>query len=478
MLRVALPGDIISLDTVQTNDNQTLVAIAAMSNHLVRPVPLGPELAKSFTRVKSDLWRFELQPNVKFHNGEDFTADAITFTLGRYLDPAENSPNVTFLAGNIKDMNVIDPLTIEITTKTPVFSFAADMTDLLPQPPKYFQQVGKQGFVQKPVGTGPYIFGSWTKGQSLQATRNDSWWKGKPVFDQLMIRPITDENTRVSALLANEVDLASTIPFNRLKDVLNSPQHQVLRLDNERAIYCGMDTLNPPFDDPRVRQAMNYAVNWDALITGIFDGGVVRTTGGFSPAMLGDDPSIQPYPYDLDKAKALMKDAGHEDGFDSFIVVAPGLEGAANLEDVSQAMVADWAKIGVKVRIDLTDSAGFNDRYRGTGKPGGGAIKGGMYYFTFGGLQPGGRHLSPLFKSDTRGYYYQNPAVDKLVNAYLASDGDDQLKQNGHALKQTLKDDAPWVFMYNQPLLFGASKSLNWKPNSGFYIPFGELTSA
>src|SRR5438128_6277503 len=119
MLRVALPGDIISLDTVQTNDNQTLVAIAAMSNHLVRPVPLGPELAKSFTRVKSDLWRFELQPNVKFHNGEDFTADAITFTLGRYLDPAENSPNVTFLAGNIKDMNVIDPLTIEITTKTP-----------------------------------------------------------------------------------------------------------------------------------------------------------------------------------------------------------------------------------------------------------------------------------------------------------------------------------------------------------------------
>jgi len=478
MLRVALPGDIISLDTVQTNDNQTLVAIAAMSDHLVKPVPLGPELAKTFTRVQPDLWRFELQPNVKFHNGEDLTAEALTFTLNRYLDPAENSPNVTFLAGNIKSMNVVDPMTLEITTKTPVFSFAADMTDLLPQPPKYFQQVGKDGFIQKPVGTGPYVYASWSKGDMFQATRNENWWKGKPAFDRLVIRPILDENTRVAALLANEIDMASTIPFNRIADVQNSPQHQILKLDNERAIYCGMDTLNPPFDDARVRQAMNHAVNWDAIVNGIFGGGVVRTTGGFSPVMLGDDPTIQPYPYDLDKAKALMKDAGRESGFDSYIVVAPGLEGAANLDDVSQAMVADWAKIGVRVRIDTTDSAGFNDRYRGTGKPGGGGIKGGMYYFTHSGIQPGGRHLSPLFKSDTRGYYYQNPSVDKLITAYLASETDDQLKQNGHALKQTLKDDAPWVFMYNQPLLFGASKSINWKPNSGFYIPFGELTTA
>src|SRR5205823_10889144 len=94
VLRVALPSDIITMDTVQTNDNQTLVAIAAFSNHLVKPVPLGPELAKNFTRVKPDVWHFELQPNVKFHNGEDFTAEAITFTLNRYLDPAENSPNV------------------------------------------------------------------------------------------------------------------------------------------------------------------------------------------------------------------------------------------------------------------------------------------------------------------------------------------------------------------------------------------------
>src|SRR5262249_20800712 len=154
----------------------TLVGLAGIADHFVRPVPLGPELAKSFTRTAADKWHFELQPGVKFHNGEDFNADAIKFSLERYLDPAEKSPNVQVLAGNIKEMTVVDPLTIDITTKTPIFSFAADMTDLLPQPPAYFKSVGRDGFAAAPVGTGPYKFKSWTKGQSFEATRNEAWW--------------------------------------------------------------------------------------------------------------------------------------------------------------------------------------------------------------------------------------------------------------------------------------------------------------
>lgn len=468
-----------SLDTVQTNDTATLIAIAAFADHLVRPVPLGPELALSYERQQPDVWVFKLRPDVKFHNGEPFTAEAIKFTLERYLDPAENSPNVTFLAGNIKEMRVIDPLTIEITTKTPVFAFPADMTDLLVQPPGYFQEVGgRDGFAENPIGTGAYKFQRWIKGEQIEFTRNDEWWNGTPSFENLIIRPIPDANTRVAALLAGEVDFINAVPFERIQDIENSPDHKVLTMPNERAIYCGMDTLNPPFNDKRVRQAMNYAVNWDAIVNGIFGGAVNRVTGGFSPMMLGDDPSITPYEYDLDKAKQLMQEAGMEDGFETYIVVAPGIEGAANLQDVAQAMISDWAKINVRVNIEITEAAGFGTRYHGNRQPGGGEIKNGMYYFTHSGIQPGGRHLSPLFKSNTRGYYYQNEETDRLIDAYYASANDEELKENGAALKAHLKEEAPWVFMYQQPLVFGASSSIEWQPDYGYYIHFGKIAGS
>jgi peptide/nickel transport system substrate-binding protein len=478
-LRVALQGDAVSLDTVQTNDTATLIAISAFADHLVRPVPLGAELALSYERQAPDVWLFKLRPDVKFHNGESFTADAVKFTLERYLDPEEMAPNITFIAGNIKEMKVIDPLTIEITTKTPVFAFPADMTDLLVQPPKYFEEVGgREGFAENPIGTGAYKFQRWVRGERIEYTRNDEWWDGTPYFENLVIRPIPDANTRVSALLANEIDFINAVPFERIKDIEGSPNHKVLTMPNERSIYCGMDTLNPPFNDKRVRQAMNYAVNWDAIVEQIFNNQVIRVTGGFSPVMLGDDPSITPYEYNLDKAKQLMQDAGMESGFDTYIVVAPGIEGAANLQDVAQAMISDWAKINVRVDIELTDAAGFATRYHGTRQPGGGAIKSGMYYFTHSGIQPGGRHLGPLFKSDTRGYYYQSAEADRLIDAYYASGDDEELKKNGSALKAFLKDDAPWVFMYQQPLVFGAAQSIQWQPDYGYFIHFGKITGS
>lgn len=478
-LRVALQGDAVSLDTVQTNDAATLVSIGGFADHLVRPVPLGPELALSYERTKPDVWLFKLRPNVKFHNGEPFNAESVKFTLDRYLDPEEKSPNVTFLVGNIKEIKIVDPLTIEFTTKTPTFAFPADMTDLLVQPPAYFKQAGgRQGFAEKPIGTGPFKFVRWVKGERIEYTRNDEWWDGKPYYDNLVIRPIPNESTRVAALLANEVDLINTVPFERIKDIEASPNHQILTLPNERAVYCGMDALNEPFVDKRVRQAMNHAVNWDAIVRGIFANKVIRVTGGFSPMMLGDDPSITPYEYNLDKAKQLMKEAGKESGFETYIVVAPGIEGAANLQDVVQAMISDWAKINVRVKIEITDAAGFNTRYHGTRQPGGGAIKNGMYFFTHSGIQPGGRHINTLFKSNTRGYYFQNKEADRLIEAYYGSANDADLKKNGSALKTLLKDEAPWVFMYQQPLVFGASKSVKWTPNYGFYIPFGKITGS
>jgi len=464
---------------VQTNDSSTLVTIAAFADHLVRPVPLGAELALTYERTKPDVWVLKLRPGVKFHNGEEFNADAVKFTLDRYLDPAEKSPNVTFLVGNIKEMKIVDPLTMEITTKTPTFAFPADMTDLLVQPPAYYKSVGgRQGFADKPIGTGAYKFKQWVKGERIEFTRNDDWWDGKPYFENLVIRAIPDDQTRVAALLANEVDFINTVPFERIKDIEGSPNHQVMTLPNERAVYCGMDTLNEPFKDKRVRQALNYAVNWDSILKGIFGGRVTRVTGGFSPLMLGDDTSITPYEYNLDKAKQLMKDAGKESGFETYIVVAPGLEGAANLQDVVQVMISDWAKINVKVKIEITDAAGFNTRYHGTRTPGGGAIKNGMYFFTHSGIQPGGRHLNTLFKSNTRGYYYQSQEADKLIDAYYGSTNDADLKKNGSALKALLKDDAPWVFMYQQPLVFAATKAVKWQPDYGYFIHFGKITGA
>ncbi|MDW3207349.1 MAG: ABC transporter substrate-binding protein [Alphaproteobacteria bacterium] len=415
-----------------------------------------PALAESWT-ISDDgtEYTFELRDDVTFHDGTDFNAEAVVFNFDRMLDEThpyhDTGPfPLSFFFSAVQDVEAVDSDTVKFTLDAPYAPFLSNLaypTGLIASPAAIAEK-GKD-FGRAPVGTGPFKFAEWESNAKVVVTRNEAYWDGAPFLEAVVFRPITDANTRVAEMLSGGIDVMVEIP----PDSVSSFDGNGFRLHEQAGPHLWFLILNAkegPFADKRVRQAINYAIDKKALVDQILQGTAEVASGPTPPAFSwAYNESLQPYPYDPEKAKALLKEAGH-DGADLTFYVTEGGSGMLDPVPMGSAIQADLAKIGLNVTIETYEW----NTFLGKVNPGleGKADMAEMAWMT---NDPDTLPYLALRTDawpDKGGFnsgYYSNPEVDKLLEAARSATDQEKRAQLYQEMQEIVYEDAPWAFIAN-----------------------------
>jgi peptide/nickel transport system substrate-binding protein len=318
----------------------------------VKTGKVGPGLAVSWRNIDDATWEVKLRQNVKFHDGSRFTAGDVKATFDRVLNP-ENKLTARGNHTKIKGVEVVDDYTVRFKTDGPYPLFVERLSAQVMQSEKAIKEKGHEWMQENPVGTGPYKLVKWNKKQDHLMVRNDDYWGPKPAFKHVRVRIIPEQATQIAELMSGGVDVIKAVPPDQM-DVINksgaartstSPILRTAMLQLDQAGRTGKN----PFQDKRVRQAANLAVDMDAIIKHVLNGLGDRTATTINPMAFGFDPSVKPYKQDVAAAKKLLAEAGYPSGFEvGFLTTAPIVEPA--LPQTSEAISADLAKVGIKTK--------------------------------------------------------------------------------------------------------------------------------
>jgi ABC-type transport system substrate-binding protein len=352
---ITYKDDVSTLDPAIGYDWQNWSIIKSLFDGLMDYKPgtteLVPDLAESY-EITNDgkTFTFKLRAGVKFHNGREVTAEDVKYSIERVLDPATQSPGAGFF-GSLDTIAVVDPTTIKFGLSRPDATFlhvmAINFAHVVPK-----EEVDKYGadFGKNPVGSGAYKMTEWTLGQRLVLEKNaDYWHEGVPILDKVTFEFGQEPTTAMLRLQNGEVDvLGDQIPPAQFLEVKSDPQYagQIVEGGQLHTGYVTMNVNTKPFDDVRVRQAVNMAINKDRIVRIINNRGVPANQP-LPPSMPGYAKDYEGYPYDVDGAKKLMAEAGLADGVSTELYVY-------NTDPnprIAQAIQQDLAAIGINAEI-------------------------------------------------------------------------------------------------------------------------------
>lgn len=379
--RWPLPADPMTLDPAQLTDTVSDCVARRIFNTLLRFAPGGemlPDLAESYEMTPDGLsYTFKLRSGVRFHNGEPCTAEDVAYSFLRVLDPATNSPRASllyYIAGardyhdgqrkDVPGIQVMDEATIRLTLEKPFAPFLNVLCmSVLAAVPKTEVERDPLGFGDHPVGTGPFVFDSWERDSRITLKASRDYFDGAPAIETLVFRVIKDEKTRFENFKTGELEHCD-IPPSQIEAVRKDPELSAL-IHGEPAMdmYAyGFNCQQAPFkDNPALRLAFNHAVDRKHIIETIW-GGLVSEQKTYVPAgMFYFNADLPGYPYDPEKAKALLEQAGYPGGEGlEEIVLNVDLQPTNKL--VAEAVQEDLRRIGVKVRIETTDWGPFLEK--------------------------------------------------------------------------------------------------------------------
>lgn len=293
-------------------------------------------------QVDDTTWRITLRDGVTFHNGEPLDAAAVAFSVNRMVDPALNSEQLSYFT-TFESASAIDRLTVELKTNGPDPILPARLYYFMIAPPIATLE---DGFAGAPIGSGPYKFVAWDRGNQIQLEANDAYWGGRPAIDSVTYRFIGDSGTRLSALIAGEVDLIT----NLLPEFKGQVPQSASMRGLEHPIIL-LNTNNGITADQRVRQALNYAVDKEALVSALFEGDATVEAGQLlGSTYFGFNEDISAYPYDPDRAKALLEEAGALGGEITLVSTAGRWLKDRELTEVVGGF---WSAAGLEVDIQI-----------------------------------------------------------------------------------------------------------------------------
>jgi peptide/nickel transport system substrate-binding protein len=325
------------------NDNiyETLMARTPKGN-------LVPGLAAETPKlVDPQTWEVKLRPGITYHNGEPFNADAVVFSVKRIIDPKFNSEQISFFE-TIQNAKKVDDLTVRIITNGPDPILLSRLYWMKMVPPGYSKD---PKFAEAPMGTGPYKFVQWKRGQNIILEINTKYWDRTPAFKTVKYRFVEEPGTRLAGLMAGEFDVIT----NLLPEFTQQVPQAIHILGLEHPIII-LNADGGPTKDVRVRRALNYAVDKEALAEGLFEGFAQVAQGQLlSPSFFGFNKEVGPYAYNPSKAKALLEEAGA-------VGRTVELIGTAGrwLKDreVVEAVAAYWEAVGIKPKVRIFE---FNE---------------------------------------------------------------------------------------------------------------------
>lgn len=383
-LRIGLRAEPTSLDP----QYQNLAANNQIALHIFEPLVardaqqrLVPALALSWKPVSDTVWEFKLRPDVKFQDGTPFTAEDVVFTFERAAKVPNSPTPFTSITRQVTRLEIVDPLTLRITTGMPAPLLPVDLSNLpilshtaaaggAPEGRTTDELNRGEGL----VGTGPFKFVEWKRGSELLLARNDSYWGVEPAWAHVVFKPLPKPDARVAALVEGDVDLIEDPPTAELR---KDPKLALATAVSSRVIYIGLDQhAEPspgipdtkgknPLMDRRVREALSRAIDRKGIVETIMDG-VAMPAGDLLPyPAFGTSRDTRPERYDPEAAKRLLAEAGYPNGF-ALTLGAPNGRYLNDLK-VAQAVASMWTRIGVKTGVEATEPPVFfknRDEYR------------------------------------------------------------------------------------------------------------------
>jgi peptide/nickel transport system substrate-binding protein len=470
---IAQGVDPTTLDTQNQQETPASVVATHIFDTLVerdQNLKIVPALAAELPKlVAPTVWEVKLRKGVKFHNGEEFTAESVKFSLERVKTGMRSSSNFR----PIDNVEVVDPHTVKVHTTKPWPTFVSIMTfrQASMYPPKAYAGKDSAFISKNPIGTGPYKFVRWSKDEEIVLEANEQYWRGAPKIKTVVFRPIPDDAVRVAALQNGEVDVAVNIPPHLANIIAGHPKIFLSTAPSIRTLqlmfvtheYDAQHKLVGPYKgvtaDKRVRQAIAYALDVDEIIKGVLDGKAMRTATLLTPLHFGYDPSLKPIKQDLGKVKQLLTEAGYPSGLE---ITLNGPQGRyVRDKEVAEAVAGQLTKAGIKTQLKTYEFVNYLNNLVYVHKPGP------VWLIGWGTPTVDAETVyGPLFRTGSNLGNYHNADFDGMVDQAQTQMDEKQRLALYHRINKLWIDDMPAVPLYQQLDLYGANKRLNWKARS------------
>jgi peptide/nickel transport system substrate-binding protein len=468
-LVVALVAEPVNLDPPQVTDLnslrvsrrivETLVTFAEESTQIV------PGLAESWTISKDGLtYTFKLRKGIKFHDGTPLDAKAVAFSIERQFNPEHPAnklgkyPFAGYFFGNVKAVEPMDDLTVRFVLKEPRASFLAVLTAGAASivSPTAVMKWGAD-YALNPIGTGPFRYVSWQRGQQVVLEKNPGYWRGPVKIDRVIFRPIVEDQARLTELLTGAVDMIVGVPPDFVDQLEGSGKATLLKQVGAHVWYLGINNQKKPFDDKRVRQALNYAVNKDAIVKDVLKGTGSPSSGPVLPGTWGADTALKAYPYDPARAKKLLAEAGYPNGFSTTMWVPESGSGMQSPVAMATVMQSNLKAVGVTVTLQTMEWGAYLAKLRSKEQD--------LFALSWmAGSEDPDMVMYPLLHSSQwtpngpNRALYKNDKFDELLAQ--ARQTTDQPKRAAlyREAQKILVEDAPWVFVDHEVQIAAMSK--------------------
>ncbi|WP_099352802.1 ABC transporter substrate-binding protein [Fredinandcohnia onubensis] len=462
-------GDSVSLDPISTTEGETFKVTVNIFETLInygeQDTTLQPGLATEWTPSEDGIeYTLKLREGVKFHDGTDFNAEAVVKNFERWMNgDADQFPYYTMFGGFkgdeghvIKEVIAEDDFTVKFILNRPQAPFLKNlaMSPFGIASPTALEKFGGD-FMKNPVGTGPFKFVEWKENDRITLEKNaDYWMEGYPKLEKIIFRSIPENSARLNALLAGEIDLMDGVNPSDLTQIEGNPDLQTFERPSMNVGYLGFTVNRPPFDNKLVRQALNHAIDKEGIIAAFYGGLAEPAKNPLPPALEGYNDDIEPYPYDLEKAKELLAEAGYPDGFEMELwampVPRPYMPDGMKVAEVIQS---SFAEIGVKAEIKSVDWGTYLEQ----------ASKGEFDAYMLGWTGDNGdpdNFIYTLLDKDSIGsnnysYYSNDELHDILIEAQTIPD-QEQRNELYKKAQEIIHEDSPWApLVHSTPLLAG-----------------------
>jgi len=466
---VAQGVDATTMDPNDHRETPTGNVVTNMFDRLMergRDGSLVPWLATSAEPVDALTWELTLREGVSFHNGEPFNAEVAKFNFDRLIN--RDAPlRTSDLWTSVERVEVIGEYTIHIHTTRPLATFLTQLTQIYMVPKQYIEANGAAHFASNPVGTGPYTFVRWIRDQEVVMNANADYWAGAPKIAELVFRPIPEASSRVAELITGGVDIITNLSPEAVPAVRNSGQAQALTVPSIRNIFIVLNvTGEGPLNDPRVREALNYAVDKDSIVRNILGGDGTPNGCPLNFYMFGYVEELcAAFPYDPARARALLAEAGYPNGF-TFTMGSPNGR-YLNDRQVAEAVVGQLAQVGVTADLRVQEWTSYVGQVLERAIPTDAWLIGwgnsqfdadnSIFSLLYGGTIEGGAPRSVFT-------YMFNAEVDQMLATARATVDQDVRAQLYADSLSIIRGEAPWIFLYQQSDIYGVSSRVDWAP--------------
>lgn len=476
---LAVTTDMVTFEPAESatkSDTGTLNMIFEAMVKLDDDLTLKPLLAESWELLdtpEKNIWQFKLRQGVKFSDGQEFTANDVKYTLDRAADPNNNFkgniPGYILPSIAYKGCEIVDDYTVNILLENYNPDLPAYISEVWIVPQGYYSANELTHVAKNPIGSGPYILKEWVPDDHVTLERNENYWGEKAKVKTITIRPIPEKSTAIAELLTGNVDVVSGVSADQAATVDASDVAHIAAVTGGRRVNLGfLQTCEGPgcteVKDVRVRQALNYGVDIQAILDAFFFGKAERAAGFVNPP--NDLKSLEPYPYDPEKAKELLAEAGYPDGFKCTIGTPNGRY--QKDKELSIAIAADWKKIGVDCEVIPYEWTVYSKMLNEKTLPA-------IFLIGNGSNFSSAWYDMSTFATPTQTSNYPQWGTEEFTGLVESLRNTYDLAERTaitDKMQQIIHDEAPWLFIYMQVDWYAVNNNLDWNPRADEIVEF------